>query len=233
MTARIFAFSILFLFLNSPLFANCPEGREAVEGIQISQGEFVQTQTCYLSIRPRDTYGMLTYRSFMFTSRGLMMTFSSFGDGPSSTHTGASELIFLPLKQNPSYEIKSDKLVVTMANGSQVSFDLYKALPIELSGGEFLVRPVYQDDARRSVYLLSYTGLVLDLGFRAGMSPSWFLNRTSVFKDRDGVECEIKNGEFFFKKNQETFYRHPTNKKINAFLKGRCPQLNLEDVFFI
>lgn len=217
---------IAFCFMTSQVWAQCPEGQVRVKGVRISQGEFRQTQTCFLSIGPRNTNG-LVYRNFLFTSRGQMLNFNSFGAGPSSTHTGASEFIFFPFEQNPSYETFENEVVVTMANGSQVIFDIYKGVPLELSGGEISAAPVQRDDVKQGVYIQNYQGLFLDLGFQVGMSPSWFLQRDSVFKDRDSVECKIKNREFLAKKDDEVFYRYQTNQRLKDFLSRRCPRLSI------
>lgn len=227
MTMRALILTALSLF-SSTLWADCPKEQTQMKGVRISQGEFTQTQTCYLIIGPRNSRG-LVYRNYMFTSRGTMMTFNSFGPGPGSTHTGASEFVFFPYKQNPSYEIHEDEVIVTMANGSHVTFDIYKGVPLELSDGEISVDPVQRDDVRQGVFIRNYQGLFLDLGFQVGMSPSWFLERDSVFKDRDSVECQIKNREFFAKKSGEIFYRYRTNQKLKDFLTRRCPQLSLWD----
>lgn len=217
---------IFFFFVSTQVWARCPESNSRIKGVRISQGEFSQTQTCYLSIGPRDTAG-LVYRNYLFTSRGGMLSFSSFGRGPGSTHTGASEFIFLPLKQNPSYEVFEDEVVVTMANGSQVIFDIFKGVPLELSEGEISAAPVQRDDVKRGVYIENYQGLFLDLGFQVGMSPSWFLQRTSTFKDQNSFECQIKNREFFMKKDDEIFYRYRTNQRLKRFIARRCPRLDL------
>lgn len=204
----------------------CANQRWHYKGTVVSQGYFSQSQTCFMTVRAMNTTDLI-YRDFLFTSRGLMMVFNSFGDGPSSSTTGASEFLFFPIRQALAVDFIDDLVVVTMANGSKVSFDAEKAFPVELEDGDLLVDPVVRIGNEGGVSVLHFEGIRFEAGFQMGMSPSWYLNRQTQVKDRDGQACLVRNSEIFVKKDDEIFHRYSTNESLRAFLNRRCPALTL------
>lgn len=204
----------------------CPRERWQYKGTVVSQGYFTQSQTCFMTVRAMNSTGLI-YRDFLFTSRGLMMVFNSFGDGPSSSTTGASEFLFFPIVQKLAVEFSDDLVVITMANGSKVSFDAEKAFPLDLQDGDLLVDPIVRIGNDGGVSVLNFDGVRFEVGFQMGMSPSWYLNRQTQIKDRDGQVCQVRNSEIFVKKDDEIFHRYSSNESLRSFLSRRCPALTL------
>lgn len=204
----------------------CPQKVWRHQGTVVQQGYFFTSESCFLSVRARETNG-LEYRNFLFTSRGLMMVFNSFGDGPSSSTTGASEFLFFPLTHQLAVEFSEGLVVVTMANGSKVRFDADKAYPLDMEKADLLVDPVVRIGNEGGVSILKSDDVRMELGFQMGMSPSWYLNRQALVIDKNESVCRLTNKEIFVKKDDEIFHRYPTNDSLKKFLTKRCPDLSL------
>ncbi|WP_417335676.1 hypothetical protein [Halobacteriovorax marinus] len=216
------------LLLSSTSFAyHCESEIEFLDTIQIQQGHWSQTDTCYISISSRKTYN-LEYRNFLFTSRGKIQVFNSFGPGPSSTHTGAREFHLFPRNGIISYNILEHSVVLKMANGREIIFDKETAEPIELRGGEFSLDPNLSPNNNGGFEIESYPTLILDSGFKLGMSPTWYLNRYSTFRDAMGQTCRVRNSELFDKKSDEIFWIHENDRELYKYLQKRCPSLTLK-----
>lgn len=202
----------------------CPDLRYQVDNTILEQGYFQTTQTCFVSVRhhwPKE----LIYRSYMFTSTGMLMTFNSFGDGPSSTMTGASEFYFLPTQNKPQIVIEGEEIAVIMANGTRVDFDAKTAHPTDLERGRLWVDQEVRHDNGGGVRVLDYDGLHLDMGFQLGMNPSYYLNRFSHFVDSQGQRCRVRNSAVFDKKGDEVYFRYPRESELRRYLSRACPNL--------
>lgn len=218
----------LLLFLCANTYAyDCDSRIDFLDSIRVQQGHFSQTDTCYISIASRKTYN-LEFRNYLITSRGKLQIFNSFGEGPSSTHTGAREFHFFPRNGVVSYKILEDRVAITLANGDVFDFDIESAEPLTLRKGEFSLDPKISRYNAGGFEVLSYSGLVLDSGFKLGMSPTWYLNRESTFKDALGHECRLKNSELFDKKGDEIFWIHQGDFELYNYLQKRCPSLTLK-----
>jgi hypothetical protein len=218
--------ALLFISMAHANQNSCPQKRWHYQGTVVSQGYFTSSESCFMTVRAFNSTG-LVYRDFLFTSRGMMMVFNSFGDGPSSTDTGASEFYFSPLTHQLAVDFVDDLVIITMANGSKISFDAQKAFPLEMDGADLLVDPVVRAGNQGGVSILRFEGLRIELGFQMGMSPSWYLNRQARVIDQDGRVCSLRNSEIFVKKNDEIYHRYPTNDGLRNFLRRRCSDLTL------
>lgn len=217
--------------MNTGLLAyECEFKVEHLETVRIQQGHFKQTDTCYISIASRKTYNM-EYRSFLVTSRGKLLVFNSFGEGPSSEYTGAREFNFFGREKRISYVILENEILFNLANGDQIFFDRETAEPLRIGRGIVELDPNLSRDNRGGLEIGKYQGLVLDSGFKMGMSPSYYLNRKSTFTDKYDHSCTVKNGEIFDKKNNEIFWIYERDRELYKYLQKRCPSLVLDKTF--
>ncbi len=217
---------MIFLSFNSYAY-NCESKIDFLESIQVQQGHWQQTDTCFISISSRKHYNM-EYRNFLITSRGKIQIFNSFGEGPSSTHTGAREFHLFPRNGRVGYEILEDRVNITLASGDIFSFDIETAEPLELGGGEFSLDPLVNRENQGGFEVTKFSGLLLDSGFKMGMSPTWYLDRSSTFKDAFGHTCTVRNRDLFDKKSDEIFWIHEEDKQLYNYLQKRCPSLTLK-----
>jgi len=218
----------LFFAINLTTYAyECEFKVEYLETVRIQQGHFKQTDTCYISIASRKTLNM-EYRSFMVTSRGKLLVFNSFGEGPSSEYTGAREFNFFGREKRIKYSILENEILVDLANGDQMSFDIETGEPMSIGWGILEIDPALSRSNNGGLEVFNYKGLVLDSGFKMGMSPTYYLNRKSTFVDQFRNQCTVKNLEIFDKKDNETFWKYESDRELYKYLQKRCPSLVLE-----
>jgi hypothetical protein len=182
---------------------------------------------CYVSIGSMSTNNLI-YRGYSFFSDGLMMVFSSYGDGEDNNPnlTSAREFIFFP--RTGALALEMDKAAgtvsVVMADGGRVHIEPATAQIKSLARGSVTVSPRIDPAERGGVEIPSYTGLMLDAGFRMGESPSGRPNADSTFRDALGHACTVKNNEIFAYANGEHELKF-TDAQLSAWLKTRCPKL--------
>lgn len=182
---------------------------------------------CYVSIGSMSTTNLI-YRAYSFFSNGLLMVFSSYGDGEDSNPnlTSAREFYFFPrtgalsLDMNPG----AGTVSVVMADGGRVRIDPATAQLASLERGSVTVSPRIDPADRGGVEITSYAGLMLDAGFRMGESPSGRPKADSAFRDAFGHLCTVKNTEIFAYANGDHELKF-TDAQLSAFLKTRCPNI--------
>ena len=182
---------------------------------------------CYISIGPMSTTNLI-YRGYAFFSDGLMMVFSSYGDGEDDNPnlTSAREFRFFP--RTGAMALRMDKTAgtveVTMSDGGGVVFDPATAQVRSLERGSATVSPRVDPVERGGVEITSYAGLMLDGGFRMGESPAGRPEADATFRDANGHLCTVKNKELFSYANGDHEFKF-TDAQLSAWLKTRCPGL--------
>jgi len=182
---------------------------------------------CYVSIGAMSTENLI-YKAYGFYSDGLLMVFSSYGDGEDSNPnlTSAREFFFFPrtgalaLEMDPAAQTVS----VVMADGGRVHIDPATAQIRSLARGAVTVSPRVDPAERGGVEITSYSGLMLDAGFRMGESPSGRPAAESTFRDALGVMCTVKNNEIFAYAGGEHELKF-TDSQLSTWLRTRCPKL--------
>jgi hypothetical protein len=218
----------LLLLLSISAFSRenvCESNVEYLENMRIQTGSFGDKE-CYISLSPRKIYEM-EYRSFLFTTKGRFLVFNSFGSGPSSTHSGAREYNFFKRSSSLNYTVNDEKVIISLVNGDQMSFHKEEVFPESLSNGTLKYNFELDPKNGGGVEISNYSSLILDFGFKMGMSPSWFLSRSSKFIDKYSSSCTITNSEVLFKENSDIHWKYTTDEDIFRFLKKRCPNLTL------
>jgi len=171
----------------------------------------------------------LIYRAYSFYSDGMLMVFSSYGDGDDSNPNLTSARVFyvfprtgaLALEMNPA----AGTVSVVMADGGRAHIDPATAQLSSLERGSITVSPRVDPSERGGVEITSYAGLMLDAGFRMGESPSGRPNADSTFRDAHGHLCTVKNNEIFAYAGGDHEFKF-TDAQLRAWLKTRCPNLS-------
>lgn len=208
--------------------ASCPYLVERNEGTQIQQLWSEDTQSCFFSVAPLNSYVDLIYRDHLFTSDGLFMVFNSYGKGPDAETTGAREFYMFPRPLNKfSYEWVNDtqELIVTHVTGEKFIFDARKARLRSMTKAKVVVADYVEKTNRGGVEISDYQGLILDGGFQMGRPPTANSGGTSVLKDINGKTCAVKNSEIFKYTTGGDVILKYSDATLPAFLKKRCPSL--------
>ena len=81
------------------------------------------------------------------------------------------------------------------------------------------------------VEIQSYAhGIVIDLGYRMGNTPTLNRNGVVTVTDKNNKKCSLPNSEFhkITGYNAELIYK--TNQSLHKFLTAKCPGLDLSDL---
>jgi hypothetical protein len=207
--------------------AGCRETRPVIiggtQGYVMAYGD-----KCMVSIDPSYTPD-LVYRSYAFYEDGLLMVFNSFGDGPDIARlTAAREFYFFPRSSPLGLQMDEvrQSVAVVMANGDRVDFAAATGQPSALSRGAVSVAPAVEPANRGGVEFPRYAGLLLDLGFARGHSPSARPENDAFFRDAAGQTCAVKMKEVFdYTPDGEHVFKYADAKLVN-WLRFRCPFLD-------
>ena len=182
---------------------------------------------CYVSIGAMSSTHLI-YRSYGFFSDGMLMVFSSYGDGEDSNPnlTSAREFYFFPRRGAMALEMDqaAGTVSVVMSDGGRARIDPATAQIKSLDRGSVTVSPRVDSAERGGVEIPDYAGLMLDAGFRMGESPSGRPDASSTFRDAQGRLCTLKNRELFAYADGEHELRF-TDAQLSVWLKTRCPAL--------
>lgn len=188
---------------------------------RLQTGQF-KDGICFISVGSRKINDLL-YRNYLITSDGQLMVFNSFGQGPSSTHTGARVFYFYPKQKALDLRIENDDVVVTMVSGHELTFDHSQIELAEVSEARVTVAQEVRPDNNGGVEIELDRSYLLDMGFKLGNTPAWDLSRHSVFKNARAQTCRFKNRELFYKKNDEVYPRYPDDRKLQSVVSSKCP----------
>lgn len=73
-------------------------------------------------------------------------------------------------------------------------------------------------------------GIVIDLGYRIGNTPTINKNAIVTITDKKNKTCTMKNSEFNKIENQEAELIYKTNEALHQFLAHKCPLLDISDL---
>jgi len=169
----------------------------------------------------------MIYRSYVFFGDGLLMVFSSYGEGASSKTTSAREFFFFPRRGAPDLTMdpKAGIITVRMSDGGRADIAPATAQLSGLERGSAIVSPKIDPSERGGVEIPAYAGLMLDAGFRVGESPSGRPDEVSTFRDAEGRTCAVANRELFnYTPNGDHAFKF-TDPQLSARLRTACPDL--------
>lgn len=225
----------LFIFINFILIplafsaslsssnkrSNCSEIIDRLGLVDIHQR--ATTNDCVLSIKPYRGPGLI-YRSYLFTSKGLLMVFNSYGPG-GIDKTGAREFYFFPRTAYPSFEDLGENIKIRTSDPYQFFImDKENGRFLDFSFGSISEDPIVSATNNGGIEIQSQ-GLILDVGYMQGNSPAADPKRKSVFHDGQGNSCQVQNKEVFryFGTGDVDFKFE--DRDLRTFLKLRCPNL--------
>ena len=200
----------------------------AVGGTQ-GYSDALNSGKCFVSIDPISTPG-LVYRSYAFFGDGLLMVFSSYGDGDMNSNlTSAREFFFFPRRGAPELAMdpKGGTVSVLMSDGGRADFAAATAQIASVDRGAVSVSPRIDPAERGGVEFAGYAGLMLDAGFRVGESPSGRPNATSTFHSAEGQLCTVTNRDLFnYTPDGDHVFKF-TDVQLAAWLQTACPGLHV------
>ncbi|WP_041577143.1 hypothetical protein [Bdellovibrio bacteriovorus] len=223
----ILAFS-LFSIQTFADTTDCVRISEKKGSIQVQRFPSADGNTCYVSIRNHKNFDP-RYRSYLFTSSGRFMIFNSFGAGSESRMTGAREFYLFPRKAKaPKYRWNDvdRRLIVSTTSDHEIYFDYEDAEVLAMSGATLRRSPNISPNNNGGVEIENFNGLLLDLGFKTGSSPSSFPDRTAQLLDLRNRTCRIKNKDIFKYGSGEPSLKY-SDSELKIFVKKHCPLLEI------
>ena len=220
--------------LQSVCSANCVDLYKSKGQIQVQQIKSVDS-LCFLSVSPKNAYVDLIYRSYVFSNRGSLLVFNSFGDGDNENElTGAKEFYFFPrLEKQQTFswmtdtEFKKDYLKIESNHHFNVKIDTENGLITSVDQAILEIDPAINPDNQGGVRMSPKSGLIYELPFTMGRAPSSQPNVRGVFIDSKGGLCTVKVSELFNKDSSGETYFKMSDLALKQFLKIKCPKLNV------
>lgn len=227
---------ILLIFSFNKVFSNeladCPDLYQLKGEIQVQQLK-TSNGFCLLSIVPKKAYVDLIYRSYVFSDKGSLLVFNSFGDGDNEAElTGAKEFYFFPrLVKDQLFSwissSKTDYLNVQTNHYFNMLIDAETGLISAVDKAEVQIDPNIRPDNQGGVRIKPQAGLIYELPFTKGRAPSSQPNVRGVFADSAGQNCVVKVSELFSKDASGEVYFKMTDYALKQFLMIKCPKLNV------
>ncbi len=226
MFQKLLLFFGICLGVNLSHAAPCSDYNTVFDGVRAARMTY--GTECWLNVG-EDFPPELIFRSYLITDSGSMMVFNSYGKEDTPGMTGARVFHFFPRTVEPDVVDTGTYLLVKTPNPSVV-------LKMERQHGRLLglVRGVLKEAKeinRENNGGLEFkkiaSGIMLDSGFNLDSDPTSDKDRTSIFRDRDGKSCTVKNHEVFIypDDSDNLTFKFTTDKGLSAFLKQRCPAL--------
>lgn len=192
--------------------------------IQISRDWDQDTSFCYLSIHPMDVEN-LTYRDYMFTNTGMMMIFNSYGEGSTSTTTGAREFYLFPRNGYPDYRVEENgDVTVKMVSGHLMRFDTKTFRIVSVTDGKVVEASSVNSKNNGGVELSLSRGLLLDIGFTMGKSPSSVKDKKIMFHDVNSKTCSLRNRDIFVYQGENAVITL-NDEQLKVKFTPKCPGL--------
>jgi hypothetical protein len=166
----------------------------------------------------------MVYRDYALFSDGMLMVFSSYGEGDDASLTSAREFRFFPRAIPLELRTAGERLSVRMTDGGEFAFDPAASDLSSVERGEVTVSPRVDPAERGGVEFPRYAGLLLDSGFRRGELPSMRPEAESTFRDARGHLCAVANRELFAYADGEREFRFD-DAALSARLAVLCPGL--------
>jgi hypothetical protein len=76
------------------------------------------------------------------------------------------------------------------------------------------------------VEIKAHQGLMLDIGFAMGHSPSANQQHESAFSDPQGQSCNIQNADLFNYSGSNSSFKL-SDTEVNSLIQNRCPALKI------
>lgn len=207
----------------------CLETYEAYKGTAIQANILSEAGDCFITITPM-YYKDMRYRSYLFSSNGLMMVFLSLGHGPEHRTTGAREFYFpsaQAIKQTDqiTYSTSGPFIYVRLSDQIELQFDAETADLIGIKNGKITNNPLFSAQNLGGIEILAAPVLLLDSGFKMASAPSADKKRKSTFVDIAGAKCEVENSEVFRWQGSGDVYLRYKGAAFERWFSQKCPLL--------
>lgn len=214
------------LFLTVEATALCERTAIKAGNINFQIAPSSENSHCFFMISP-DVVNNLVYRGYTFVTDGNLYLFSSYGQGPNSSTTGAREFYFFPRQHPLRYHFNESlqRLEIQHVNGDSFYFDYASAELVGSERGRFKVQPKVKKGDRGGVEILSYQGLRMDSGFSMGSAPTTIHNADSTFTDAKGTHCKVINKQLFNYPEEDAMSFRFDDQQLKDFLAEKCPTL--------
>lgn len=219
----LLTFSLITSTLSS-FAADCPTASGKYgDGIQY------QNMFCRIMISA-DKTDAKSYRNFTFTDEGQIQVFSNFPGTTNSNSTGARVYYLFPFKEKKDItEINTTHLTVKHPSG--VVFDFDKTGRVSSPDLKMKVSKEINSQNKSGVEIESFqNGLVVDLGYRMGASPTNNKNAAVTITDKNNKKCSMQNSDLNKINKDEVQLIYKTNEELHKFLATKCPKLDISDL---
>lgn len=171
-----------------------------------------------------------SYRNLTFTDEGLIQVFSNFPGTTNSNSTGARVYYLFPFKtQKKINEANESGLKMTHTSGAKLNFDQNGKM-----SSPDLVMKVDSDvnsKNKSGIEIESFSkGLVVDLGYRMGNTPTLNKDAVATITDKNKKKCTMKNSDINKITKDEVQLIYKTNEALHGFLSKKCPGLDISDL---
>ncbi len=217
----IFFISLLFTIT---LFAkDCPNNNG-----KYGNGFQYQDMFCRMMIGA-DRVDSASYRNLTFTDEGLIQVFSNFPGTTNSNSTGVRVFYLFPLKTDKSIkEADATHLSFKHPSGADLIFDQNG----HLSSPQLKMKIDRQVNSKNKsgIEIESFSnGIVVDLGYRQGNTPTLNKDAVVTITDKNGKTCKMINSDLNIISKDNVELRYKSNEAMYTFLSKRCPQLDFSD----
>lgn len=204
----------------------CSDRLWRINNLTISKYFSKKSNLCFLSIQPFSKNN-LTYRSYLFTDDGSFNIFNSYGLGPASQTTASRDYMIFPrLVTYPAFKIKNDSSIeITTTSQHQIVIDSHTAEILQISDAKILFSSAINKKNNGGLEIKLQRGLLLDSGFAIGRSPTENRQGLSVFIDKNGERCVLKNVSIYKYRNNDVDF-DLNDEQLKYFLKRNCPKLS-------
>lgn len=190
-----------------------------------------QDMFCMIKVMA-DATDSMSNRSLLFTDAGLIQVFNNFHGRTSSNSdsTGARVYYLFPIRMKK--EISSvDESHISVTHPSGVRFDFDKDGKLSSPDLEVSVSKDINSANKSGIEIGNLrNGLVVDLGYRIGNTPTLNKNAIVTVTDKNKRKCDLENSEFNKIQKGEAELIYKTNKALHGFLARRCPGLDISDL---
>lgn len=204
----------------------CSDRLWRVNNLTISKYFSKKSNLCFLSIQPFNKNN-LTYRSYLFTDDGSFNIFNSYGMGPASLTTASRDYMIFPrLVTYPAFRIRNNSSIeITTTSQHQIIIDSDTTEILQMSDAKILFSSAVNKKNNGGLEIKLQRGLLLDSGFAIGRSPTENRQGLSVFIDKNGERCVLKNVSIYKYRNNDVDF-DLNDEQLKYFLKRNCPKLS-------
>jgi len=194
------------------------------------QGQSVSLdENCMLSF---PGYGNNNYGRSYIDHIGELFVFAQVAEtGVDSKDYGSRSYYLLPVRRTSDFEVNESTGELVIRHSSGETMILGRDFKVKSFTGVDFVEAEKSSDANKGGFeIKSYkNGILLDTGWTHS-SITIKPQGQSVFTDRDGKTCTVKNKEIFDfvgTSGEDTIFKYPGREELQGYLKSHCPKLDL------